>query len=81
MFMSREHLKELSGLQRPDAVARWLTRERIPYIVGADKWPRVLESVVRKRLGESPKDIPSSISEPQLRLLRATSKGKRRLIS
>lgn len=74
MFMSRDNLKELSGLQRPDAVARWLARERIPYIVGADKWPRVLETVVRKRLGENLKDAPSNALEPQLRLPRIPSK-------
>lgn len=78
MFMSREHLQELSGLQRPQAVARWLTRERIPYIMGADKWPRVLEAVVRKKLGENVQSVQPSTPEPQLRSIYAPPADGRR---
>lgn len=46
-----EELKRLTGLVRPSAIKRFLTRERIPYLVGADGWPRVLNAIIMQRLG------------------------------
>jgi hypothetical protein len=63
---SREDLKSLTGLQRPNAIKRFLTRQRIPYIVGADGWPRVLQSAIFERMGGP--IIPPTHGEPQLRL-------------
>lgn len=53
MFLTRENLIELTGRERPTAIARWLTREGFPFVVGMDGWPRVLVSVVEARMGAS----------------------------
>ena len=42
---------------------RWLDSERIPYLVGADGWPKVSAVVVDSRLGAI-----GQKHEPQLRL-------------
>jgi hypothetical protein len=59
-----EELKRLTGLERPSAIKRFLVRQRIPFMVGADGWPRVLNSIIVERLGGI--SIPSH--EPKLRL-------------
>ena len=53
MILATKTLAEITGLQRPSAVRRWLDRERIPYVVGADGWPRVLEAIMMQRMGGS----------------------------
>ena len=75
MFLSQDDLKALSGLQRPSAVKRWLDKERIRYLVGADAWPRVLRVVVTERLGG--KVVPPPMPEPQL-ILNDYTDGKNR---
>ena len=63
--LTKSDLMELTGLQRPSAIKRWLERQRIPYMVGADGWPRVLQTLIMNRMGgktEAPRP------EPQLRL-------------
>lgn len=47
----RDKLKSLCGKSRSDAVIRWLDDQRIPYLIGADGWPRVAEEVIDLRLG------------------------------
>ncbi|KAA3649824.1 MAG: DUF4224 domain-containing protein [Proteobacteria bacterium] len=64
LIATRETLIELTGLRRPSAVRRWLDRECIPYMVGADGWPRVLQTIIMARLG-GPSKAP--VKEPQLR--------------
>lgn len=66
MFLADNCLCQLSGLKRPSAVRRWLEAQRIPYLVGADGWPRVLDAIIRERLGW--KQETSPLHEPQLRL-------------
>jgi len=66
MILAIKTLAEITGLQRPSAVRRWLDRERIPYVVGADGWPRVLEAIMMERMGG--KVAPPATREPQLRL-------------
>ncbi|CAB1369327.1 DUF4224 domain-containing protein [Denitratisoma oestradiolicum] len=65
MFLSTLHLRELTGLQRPSSIRRWLDEQRIPYLVGADGWPRVLHSVIAERMGGV---IVPQPPEPRLRL-------------
>ena len=65
MIAKQQTLAELTGLQRPSAVRRWLDKERIPYMVGADGWPRVLEAIIMDRLGGKASPV---LREPQLRL-------------
>lgn len=65
MFLSTSNLKELTGLQRPSSVRRWLDGQRIPYLVGADGWPRVLQAIILERLGGQ---VMPPASEPKLRL-------------
>ena len=63
MFLARTELIALAGTSRPKVVARWLTREGIPYVVGVDGWPRVLVSVVEARMGV----MSQTKREPRLR--------------
>lgn len=64
MILPRDTLISITGLQRRSAVRRWLDRHAIPYLVGADGWPRVLQAVMMERLGGQVPQIP----EPRLRL-------------
>jgi hypothetical protein len=61
-----ETLKEITGLERPSAIKRFLDSKRIPYMPGADGWPRVLSAVLIEKLGG--KVESQSSNEPQLRL-------------
>jgi len=62
---SPEELKRLTGLERPSAIRRFLARQRIPFMVGADGWPRVLHAIILERLGGQ---IAPPTNEPRLRL-------------
>lgn len=64
MFLTTDELRELSGCGRKSTVLGWLDSQRIPYIVGADGWPRVSRAVICARLGESLNPKP----EPRLHL-------------
>ena len=63
MIATRETLQTLSGFKRPSRIAEWLTSQAIPYLCGADGWPKVAESVIMSRLGAETKP-----RGPQLRL-------------
>lgn len=62
---SHDELKRLTGLERPSAIRRYLIKERIPFMVGADGWPRVLQAIIMERLGGQ---LNPPAPEPQLRL-------------
>jgi hypothetical protein len=62
MFLTEEEVRELTGLVRPAAQVRWLKEHSYPFEVNAKGHPKVLKSVVEKRLGGK------LSSEPQLRL-------------
>ena len=64
MFLTPDELRELTGLRRPSSICQWLDNEGIRYIVGRDKWPRVLRSVILVRLG----NVTQSSNEPRLHL-------------
>lgn len=64
-ILTRSDLMDLTGLQRPAAIKRWLERQRIPYMVGADGWPRVLQAFILSRLGVK---TEATAPEPKLRL-------------
>lgn len=64
-ILAKQELRELTGLKRPSAIRRWLEQQRIPYMVGADGWPRVLQALIMNRLGGKP-EPPRP--EPKLRL-------------
>lgn len=66
MVLSKETLTEISGLQKPAYIRKWLEGEKVPYLLGADGWPRVLESIMVERLGG--KVTSKHPKEPQLRL-------------
>lgn len=63
---TKEELKSLTGLQRPFAIRNYLTGQRIPFMTGADGWPRVLRAIIMERLGGQ--ITPPPAREPQLRL-------------
>ncbi len=65
LTLSRAELVELSGRQRPDAIRRWLDAQRIPYLDGADGWPRVLQAIIQARMGA--RTAPAA-ARPQVRL-------------
>ena len=58
MFLDKSELIELTGYKRPSSHMRWLASNDYPFEVGADGYPRVLTSLVEKRLG-------SLITSPQ----------------
>lgn len=65
MFLTSEELEQLTGYQKSSAQARWLARERLPFVKGGDGKMKVLRQAVEQRLGlkhEAPKP------EPRLRL-------------
>lgn len=65
MVASQDLLKEVSGLQRPSAIRRWLKKQHIKYVDGADNWPKVAEASIMEKL----RGVPSANdNEPQLRL-------------
>lgn len=66
MFLTSEELEQLTGYQKASAQARWLTRERLPFVRGGDGKLKVLRQVIEQRLGL--KSPPKR--EPQLRLNR-----------
>ena len=51
MFLDKEQLKELTGYARPTSQMNWLARNDYPFEVAADGYPRVLVTLVEKRLG------------------------------
>ncbi|MFA9439452.1 DUF4224 domain-containing protein [Uliginosibacterium sp. sgz301328] len=51
MWLTKEELQEMTDLQRPDAIRRWLTENGYAYEVSARGWPKVLRSLVESRLG------------------------------
>lgn len=51
MFLEDAELADLTRLKRPSAQARWLQRNGIRFVTGADGSPRVLRSAVEKILG------------------------------
>jgi hypothetical protein len=65
-IVSPDDLRRLTGLRRSFAVKNYLKRHHIPYLEGADGWPRVLYAVIAERLGVS--IAPPPAREPQLRL-------------
>lgn len=65
MFLTIPELRELTELERQAAIRRWLDRARIPYMVSANGWPKVLRSVIMERLGG---EVTVPAAEPRLRL-------------
>jgi len=65
MIASPALLKEVSGLERPSAIRRWLNKQHIRYVDGADNWPKVAEASIMEKLRgvQSAND-----NEPRLRL-------------
>ena len=51
LFLDDADLERSTGLRRPSAQRRWLLSRGYPHDVGADGGPKVLEDVVRARLG------------------------------
>ena len=52
-LLTRDDLRALTGLKRPDAIARWLKSQGIPFVTPPDAWPRVHAVVVESLLGAS----------------------------
>lgn len=67
-FLSQKDLKDLTGLQRPSAVVRWLDNQKIRYLLAADGWPRVLRVTVIERLGFKSDYSFVDSNEPKVRL-------------
>jgi hypothetical protein len=66
LLLTTDEVSELTGYQQPTAQARWLSENNLPYLLGGDGKPKVLRSVVVRRLGgEVAADPP--VRQPQLR--------------
>jgi hypothetical protein len=62
MFLTKDHLHELTGYQnRPQQIA-WLRSNGYPFEIGGDGRPRVLTATVLAKLG-----APAQQSRPKLR--------------
>jgi hypothetical protein len=46
---TKVELTELSGYKQPAAIKRWLSTNGICFYVGADGWPRVLNTALESR--------------------------------
>lgn len=66
MIAPRSTLQNVTGLQRPSAIRRWLDREHIPYLMGADNWPKVSSEVLDSRLSGA-STTATAKKEPVLR--------------
>jgi hypothetical protein len=64
MCYSRAELQEFAGRVRKSAVRAWLDSRRVPYILDADDWPKVLRTAIL----DQPAPRPQA-SEPRLRLV------------
>lgn len=51
MLLAPQDIKNLTGYVRPSAQIRWLREHGWPFEVGADRRPKVLQSVAIARLG------------------------------
>jgi hypothetical protein len=61
MFLTVEHLNELTGYKRPAAMRRWLSQQGMRFLVGPDGYPRLLEKEVeRVMVGSSASNISRS---------------------
>jgi len=65
MFLTTNELAELTGYSRPSCQIRWLRQNGWPFAVGGDQRPKVLQAVVRVRLGDNSQHASN---EPTLRL-------------
>ena len=65
MFLSPDDLSELTGLKRPSAQVRWLSRAGMRYAISADGGVRVLRAEVERYLLSG----PVKPREPTLRLV------------
>ncbi|AKU12508.1 hypothetical protein AzCIB_2615 [Azoarcus sp. CIB] len=53
MFLTKDELRNLTGYQKPSLQKRWLTDRGWPYEENAAGDPKVLRSIVEKRMGGS----------------------------
>lgn len=51
LFLTPDELAQLTGLQRPAAQCRWLTRNGYRFEVGGDRQPKVLRAQLEARQG------------------------------
>lgn len=73
MIADHDLLTAVTGRRRPHAIRRWLERERIPFLVGADGWPKVLQSLIVARLGGQ--SAPAPEARPQVFLRNRSRAG------
>ena len=51
MFLTKQHVEDLTGFKRPSRQCRWLANHGYRFEVNAAGWPVVLSSVVEQKLG------------------------------
>lgn len=62
LCLTHAELAELAGRKRRSAIIRWLQASRIPYVLDADRWPKVLRTAILDQGELKPHPAP----EPQL---------------
>ena len=67
LLLTADEVADLTGYQKPAAQVRWLLENGLPYLLGGDGKPKVLRSLVVRRLGGEVESGPP-VREPQLRL-------------
>lgn len=51
MILTRDELRDLSGYSQRTRQKRWLAENGIPFLTGADGFPRVSRQTIEERLG------------------------------
>lgn len=67
LLLTTDEVSDLTGYQQPTAQVRWLVENNLPYLLGGDGKPKVLRSLVVRRLGGGAAADPPK-REPELRL-------------
>lgn len=65
MLLTGEEVADLTGYSQPSAQVRWLMENGIPHMLGGDGKPKVLRSLIVRRLGGAPEATPA-MHEPKL---------------
>lgn len=70
LFVSHQHLQELSGRAYPKHIIRWLSENGYRFDVGADGWPKVLLRQLEERQGLRPTPAPRARERPDFSAIR-----------
>lgn len=68
LVLNLDDLIDLTGYSRPSAQMRWLSDNRICFLVGGDGLPKVLFEVIRERFESTHTNTVQRKRQPEIRL-------------